>query len=108
MCSAPSSSRFPRSVRLCRRGPVHDERPRSPASTLSAGGHGRPACGSTPTQLRHTWASSMLAAGHSKGDVMQLAGWTDRSMLSRYGASAAAERARAACHSPIDRLARQR
>jgi hypothetical protein len=50
----------------------------------------------------------MLAAGHSEGDVMQLGGWTDRSMLSRYGASAAAERARAAYRSPIDRLARQR
>lgn len=61
-----------------------------------------------PHQLRHTWASSMLAAGHSEGDVMQLGGWADRSMLSRYGASAAAERARAAYRSPIDRLARQR
>ena len=61
-----------------------------------------------PHQLRHTWASSMLAAGHSEGDVMQLGGWTDRSMLSRYGASAAAERARAAYRSPIDRLGRQR
>lgn len=61
-----------------------------------------------PHQLRHTWASSMLTAGHSEGDVMQLGGWTDRSMLSRYGASAAAERARAAYRSPIDRLARQR
>jgi hypothetical protein len=49
----------------------------------------------------------MLAAGHSEGDVMQLSGWTDRSMLSRYGASAAAERARAAYRSPIDRLARR-
>jgi integrase len=57
---------------------------------------------------RHTWASSMLAAGHSEGDVMQLSGLTDRSMLSRYGASAAAERARAAYRSPIDRLARHR
>ena len=54
----------------------------------------------------HTWASSMLAAGHSEGDVMQPGGWTDRSTLSRYGASAAAERARAAYCSPIDRLAR--
>ena len=61
-----------------------------------------------PHQLRHTWASSMLASGHSEGDVMQLGGWTDRSMLSRYGASAAAERARAAYRSPIDRLARGR
>jgi integrase len=61
-----------------------------------------------PHQLRHTWASSMLASGHSEGDVMQLGGWTDRSMLSRYGASAAADRARAAYRSPIDRLTRGR
>jgi len=59
-----------------------------------------------PHQLRHTWASTMLVAGHSEGDVMQLGGWSDRSMLSRYGASAAAERARAAYRSPIDRMAR--
>jgi hypothetical protein len=45
-----------------------------------------------PHQLRHTWASSMLSAGHSEGDVMTLGGWSDRSMLNRYGASAAAER----------------
>lgn len=49
-----------------------------------------------PHQLRHTWASSMLAAGHSEGDVIQLGGWTGRSMLSRYGALAAAGRASAA------------
>lgn len=61
-----------------------------------------------PHQLRHTWALSMLVPGHSEGDVMQLGGWRDRSMLSRYGASAAAERARAADRSPIDRLARGR
>jgi site-specific recombinase XerD len=61
-----------------------------------------------PHQLRHTWASAMLSAGHSEGDVMQLGGWSDRSMLSRYGASAAAERARAAYRSPLDRLARNR
>jgi site-specific recombinase XerD len=60
-----------------------------------------------PHQLRHTWASSMLGSGHSEGDVMQLGGWSDRSMLSRYGASAAAERARAAYRSPLDRMARR-
>jgi integrase len=47
-----------------------------------------------PHQLRHTRASSMLASGHSEGDVMQLGGWTDRSLLSHYGTPAAAERAR--------------
>jgi site-specific recombinase XerD len=57
-----------------------------------------------PHQLRHTWASSMLGSGHSEGDVMVLGGWSDRSMLNRYGASAAADRAMAAYRSPVDRL----
>lgn len=60
-----------------------------------------------PHQLRHTWASSMLGSGHSEGDVMVLGGWSDRSMLSRYGAQAASTRAMAAYHSPVDRLARR-
>jgi site-specific recombinase XerD len=60
-----------------------------------------------PHQLRHTWASSMLAAGHSEGDVMALGGWSDRSMLSRYGASEAARRAIAAYRSPIESLNRK-
>jgi site-specific recombinase XerD len=60
-----------------------------------------------PHQLRHTWASAMLAAGHSEGDVMQLGGWADRSMLSRYGASEAARRAIAAYHSPVDAITRR-
>jgi hypothetical protein len=50
----------------------------------------------------------MQGAGHSDADVMQLGGWADRSTLGRCGASAAAERARAANRGPIDRLARQR
>jgi site-specific recombinase XerD len=57
-----------------------------------------------PHQLRHTWTSSLLAAGHSEGDVQQLGGWASRDMLSRYGQAAAGERARAAYRSPIDRL----
>jgi site-specific recombinase XerD len=60
-----------------------------------------------PHQLRHTWASSMLGSGHSEGDVMALGGWSDRSMLNRYGASAAAERARAAYRSPVDAMGRK-
>ena len=60
-----------------------------------------------PHQLRHTWASSMLGSGHSEGDVMTLGGWSDRSMLNRYGASAAADRARAAYRSPIDAIGRK-
>ncbi len=55
-------------------------------------------------QLRHTYAHQFLASGGQEGDLMQLAGWRDRGMLRRYGASAAAERARANYLSPVDRL----
>ena len=60
-----------------------------------------------PHQLRHTWASHMLGAGHSEGDVMALGGWSSRDMLNRYGASAASDRAIAAYHSPIESLNRR-
>ncbi len=49
-----------------------------------------------PHRFRHTFAHAWLASGGTEGDMMRLAGWNSRSTLSRYGASATDERARAA------------
>ncbi len=59
-----------------------------------------------PHRFRHTFAHKMLEAGMQEGDLMHLAGWSSSQMVKRYGASAAAERARSTYRrmSPGDKL----
>ncbi|MEX0698901.1 MAG: tyrosine-type recombinase/integrase [Acidimicrobiia bacterium] len=59
-----------------------------------------------PHRFRHTFAHMWLAAGGQEGDLQRIAGWADRQMLNRYGASTAHQRALDAHQrfSPIERL----
>lgn len=47
-----------------------------------------------PHMFRHTWANDLLSNGANETDVEKLAGWRSPLMVRRYGASAAAQRAR--------------
>lgn len=60
-----------------------------------------------PHQFRHTFAHQWLAGGGHETDLMRLTGWSSRSMLSRYAASAADARAAESYRrrqSPADKL----
>jgi site-specific recombinase XerD len=62
-----------------------------------------------PHMLRHGFADAWLRAGGNETDLMELAGWRSRQMVSRYAAANRSERARESHRllSPADRLTSQ-
>jgi site-specific recombinase XerD len=67
--------------------------------------------GARPHLLRHTWAHNMKTAGHDLETMMSLGGWSNPSMVMRYGRAEKAQRAVDAYQrmgSPVDRASSAR
>lgn len=87
---------------LGRRGPLTYSGLRQMLMAVAGGRNPRSQSPPVPPHIR----SFLLSAGGSETDLMRLAGWRSRVMVSRYAAIAGAERARQAHrkYSPVERL----